>query len=739
MWRDKTVSEKTATVRLARWSATHPWRAIVMWAVFVAVCFAVGGAAGTRQPTDHQLGVGESGRASDIAAAGNLKSPAVENVLISAKSGSLNQATAQRAAGEAVQAMKPLTDVEKVADPVTSPDGKSVMVAVTVRGDPNTADSRVDPLLAATATVQQHHPDLRIEQVGDASIRKGINDNLAKDFGKATGMSLPITLLILLIAFGAIIAAGVPVILALCAVMAAIGLSALASHIVPASDTINEVILLMGMAVGVDYSLFYLKREREERARGRGKIDAINVAAATSGHAVMVSGFAVMVSMSGLYLASDATFASLATGSIIVVAVAMLGSLTVLPALLAKLGRAVDRPRIPFLWRVTNRPDREPRLWPKLLRPALRRPGTTLMLALAGLLALGAPALTMKLHTTGAADLPRTIPVVQSYDRLTAAFPSKFTTHVIAVQAPSQRSAEVEAALQDLARRAEADPLFVSQSQGETVNLRSSSDRRVHTIELAIPYPSNSNEAARSLTKLRQDLVPNTVGEVAGARYAVGGEVASDTDYANHAKDKLPFVMGFVLLLTLIVMTVTFRSIVVALTAIMVNLLSACAAFGLLVLVFQHSWAERLLDFHSNGGVVSWLPMFLFVVLFGLSMDYHVFVVSRIREGVENGMSTRDAVQHGITRSAGVVTSAAIVMVSVFGIFATLSMLEFKQLGIGLSAAVLLDAIVVRIVVLPSIMALLGRFNWWPGKLSRKPRWQSLPADKTHNLAESLR
>jgi RND superfamily putative drug exporter len=709
-----------------------------MWVLFVAVCFAAGRAGGTKKPTDHQLGVGESGRASDIAAAGNLKPPAVENVVITTRTGSLDSAAAQQAATETVTAMKPLTDVATVAGPVRSPDGKSVLITITIRGDPATADTRVDPLLAVTATVQQHHPELRVEQVGDGSISKGINDAMGKDFGKAAHISLPITLLILLFAFGAIIAAGVPLILALCAVMASIGLSALASHLVPATDTINEVILLMGMAVGVDYSLFYLKREREERARGRDKIDAINVAAATSGHAVMVSGFAVMVSMAGLYLASDVTFASLATGSIIVVSVAMLGSLTVLPALLAKLGRAVDRPRIPLLWRLTNRPEREPRLWPKLLRPALRRPGTTLLLALAGLFALAAPALTMKLHTTGAADLPRTIPVMQSYDRMTGSFPSKFTNHLIAVQAPSQHAAKVTAALQDLVRRAEVDPLFASQSQGQTIDVTSSADGRVHTVEVATPYSSNSKEAELSLVKLRSELAPNTIGKVSGANYAVGGEIASNTDYADHAREKLPYVMGFVLLLTLLIMMVTFRSIVVALTAIFVNLLSAGAAFGLLVIVFQHSWAEKLLDFHSNGGVVSWMPMFLFVVLFGLSMDYHVFVVSRIREGVESGMATKDAVQHGIARSAGVVTSAAVVMVSVFAVFATLSMLEFKQLGVGLSAAVLLDALVVRIVVLPAIMTMLGRWNWWPGKLSGKPRWHSLPEDSPYSLVGSM-
>jgi RND superfamily putative drug exporter len=553
-----------------------------------------------------------------------------------------------------------------------------------------------------------------------------VNKQLSNDFGKSEKMSVPVTLIILLVAFGAIVAAGVPVLLALSAVGAAMGLSTLATHLIPSNGSVSEVILLMGMAVGVDYSLFYLKREREERARNRGRIDAIEVAAATSGHSIVVSAMAVIVSMAGLYLADDAIFSSIATGGVIVVAVAMIGSVTVLPALLAKLGRAVDRPKVPFLWRLTAVREGGPRLWPALLRPALRHPGRTLTISVLALLALAAPALGMSLHDSSADDLPRSIPVVQSYERMVHEFPSEGSDYQVVVKG---QPAAIAKELPALNSRIAKDPLY---THDKAPTVKTSTDGRVTTIEVATPYNENSKLAVQGLTKLRSDIIPSTVGSVTGSQYAVGGDVAESQDYAVHQRDKLPLVVGFVLALTFLMMAITFRSIMVALTAIAINLLSAGAAFGILVGVFQHTWAEGLLKFHSNGSIVSWIPLFLFAVLFGLSMDYHVFVVSRIREGVEAGLSTKEAVRRGITRSAGVVTSAAIVMVSVFAIFATLSMIEMKQLGIGLAAAVLVDALVVRIVVLPSLMVLLGRANWWPSKLGRKTR--AVVAQQPHSL-----
>ncbi|MFI7676489.1 MMPL family transporter [Actinophytocola sp. NPDC049390] len=719
------MRRQPATVRVARWSATHPWRAIGMWVVFVAVCFAAGGWAGNKEATGSDMAVGESGRATTIIEEGNFAEHAKENVLVTARSGRLDPAEGQAAATDAADRLAALDEVESVGDPVPSRDGTALLVPVTMAGDRDGASDRLGPLHDATAAVQRDHPDLRVEQVGGPSINKGINDQVGDDLLKAELISVPVTLLIMLIAFGAIIAAGVPVLLAMSAVGAAFGLSALASHFVPAVDSLGSMIVLMGMAVGVDYSLFYLKREREERQKGMTHTSAVEIAAATSGHSVVVSGIAVIVSMAGLYLANDAVFASLATGSIIVVAVAVLGSLTVLPALLAKLGRRVDRPRVPLLWRLTNRTG-PPRVWPRLLRPALRFPLVTLLLSIAALGALALPALDMKLKSSSESDLPRTIPVMQAYDRLTSAFPSEGTNHVIAVKAGPATADAVRTALEDLSGRTQDDPLFANVDEPV---IRTSADGRVTTLDIPTTAGIGTDEGERSLDALRTTLVPATVGTVSGAEYAVGGGIAENVDYTGNLADRMPIVIGFVLLLTFLIMAVTFRSLMVALTALLLNSLSAAAAFGTLTLVFQHEWAEGILGFHSNGALVAWIPLFLFAVLFGLSMDYHVFVVSRIREAVRGGLSTKDAVSHGISRSAGVVTSAAVLMVSVFAIFATLSLNEMKQMGVGLAVAVFVDAMVIRVLVLPSLMALLGRANWWPGRIRRDEASPISPVD----------
>lgn len=712
---------RPVTVRVARWSATHPWRAIGMWMTFVALCVVVGGAAGTKTASDEDMTTGESSRALSMINDAGLTEPAEENVLITARSGTLDARAAQVAASDAAQRLGAVPGVAEVGAPVRAEDGSAVLVPITMEGDPDTADERVQPLLDATKEVQEAHPDLRVEEVGDASIDDGIMKQVEEDLQKAELFSLPVTLVILLVAFGAIVAAGVPVLLALSSVVSAFGLAGLASHLVPSVDTINSVILLIGMAVGVDYSLFYLKREREERAKGRGRADAIEVAAATSGHSVVVSGMAVMVSMAGMYLAGHAVFSSLATGAMLVVAASVLGSLTVLPALLAKLGRAVDRPRVPVLWRVANRPG-EPRLWPKLLRPALNHPGKALLLGGVGLVALAMPALDMKLQGSTDESLPRSIPVVQSFDRLTDAFPSEHSSHDVVVQAPAERAGEVQTALRDVVARTAEDDLFVGTGRAK---ITSSGDGTVHTIEVATPYAAGEQEAEDSLTELRERILPETVGQVPGAESAVGGMVAEGVDDSNRLSDKMPYVVGFVLLLTFVMMTWTFRSVVVALSAVVLNSLSAAAAFGLLTVVFQNTWAEGLLNFHSTGSVVNWMPLFLFVVLFGLSMDYHVFVVSRIREAVQQGLPNRRAVERGIVTSAGVVSSAAVVMVSVFSIFAVMSLVEMKEMGVALAAAILIDATIIRAVMLPSLMILLGRANWWPSRLSRRPRRQA--------------
>ncbi len=704
-------------VRVARWSAEHRWRAVLAWLAFVALCVAVGGATGTRSQSDSDAAVGEWGRAERIVEDGRFADPAVENVLITSRAGALDRDRAAAAAADARGRLDALPQVGTLTGPIDSPPGDAVLVRAEMVGAADDAADHVGPLLAATAAVQAAYPDLRVEQIGGATIDKALGDAYEGDFRQAELLSLPVTLVILIVTFGALLAAAVPVLLALTSVAAAMGLSALASHLLPVTDTTASVVLLIGMAVGVDYSLFYVRRAREERARGRTALDAVEIAAATSGRAVVVSGGTVAVAMAGMFLTGSAIFSSLAVGAILVVAVAVLGSITVLPAVLAGLGRWVDRPRVPFLHRLTLRPERRSRLWSALLRPALRRPVAALVVGAGVLVLLALPAAGMRTSLPGLADLPRSIPAMQSYDRLTAAFPTEGAVHVVAVRAPAERSGEVRSALLDLAGRAGASPRFAARGEPD---LEVSADGRVSVLTLAIPDADDSPGAEQSLRELRGALVPQTVGRVPDASVAVGGGTAASVDFSAVLSSRLPFVIAFVLGLTFLLVLVTFRSVVVAATAIVLNLLSVAAAYGLLVLVFQHSWAEGLLDFRSNGAVVAWLPMFLFVVLFGLSMDYHVFVVSRIRELALRGLPTRDAVREGIVSSAGTVTSAAVVMVAVFAIFATLTGLEFKQMGVGLATAILLDATLVRAVLLPAAMTLLGRWNWWAPEVLRR-------------------
>ncbi|HEX5542402.1 MAG TPA: MMPL family transporter [Micromonospora sp.] len=728
------MGRKPVTVRIARWSAEHPWRAVAFWLIFVAVAVATGSVMQVNEMNDLDQRIGEFSQAERIVASGRFEEPAVENILITARNGALDTTAAQSAAADAATRLAVLPEVASVGAPIPARDGSALLVPIIMGGERNTAEQRVQSLLDATEAVQVDHPGLRVEQVGGASLSRALNDVLGEDFERAELLSLPVTLAILIVAFGALIAAGIPVLLALSSVAAAIGLSTLVSHLVPAASVTNSVVLLIGMAVGVDYSLFYLRREREERAKGRSALDAVEIAAETSGRAVVVSGFAVVISMAGLFLVDDPIFSSLAVGSILVVAVTVLGSLTVLPALLAKLGRWVDRPRVPLLWRLTApRTDAAgqpvaPRFWPAVLRPALRHPLITFVVSAGLLVLLAVPALGMKLKLVGLEDLPRSVPAMQAYDRMTAAFPSTGTRHIIAVRASAGQTEAVEAALADLARAAGSRPLFASVAQ-EGPKIEVSGDGRVAVLQLATPHLSGSDEAVRSLGLLRDELVPAALDPLPGVEYAVGGDVAANVDYADHIRGKLPLVMGFVLLLTFMAMTLTFRSVMIALISIVLNLLSTGAAYGLLTLVFQNTWAEELLGFTSMGAIVTWLPLFLFVILFGLSMDYHVFVVSRIREAVRRGVRNRDAVADGITRSAGVVSSAAIVMVGVFSIFAALSTIDMKQIGVGLAVAILLDATLIRAVVLPSLMSLLGDASWWAPRFLREQPVGTAPVE----------
>jgi len=713
------------TVRAARWSAAHRQKAVLGWLAFVLVAFAVGSVVGTAKMTTADNAIGSSGAADQILAREFPNQQSLEEVLIQSRTGGrLPPAQLRAAVNDLISRLRHTPVVGSIRSPLTSAnaeqisqDRKSALVTFQITGDADSAQDRVAPALAATAAVQRAHPELLIGEVGDASTVKGISDRIASDFTRAEATSLPVTLIILVAAFGALVAAGIPLLLGLTSVFAALGLTAVLSHLLHVDQMINSVILLIGLAVGVDYSLFYLRRVREERARGRTPEAALEVAAATSGRAVLVSGLTVMTAMAGMFLMGSRIFWSFGMGTVLVVAIALVGSLTVLPAILSKLGDRVGKGRIPFIGRVT-RTDGRSRFWSTVVGAVLRRPIVWGGAAAALVIALAIPAFRIHTLNPSVQGLPRNLPVMKVYDRAVKAFPGEPLPAVVVVSAPDVTAPPVSAGIAAMRRAALATGRL-----GNPVVVDVSSSRRAARVRLSLAGNTTDTAANQALGVLRNDVIPATIGRVPGVTVHTTGATAQSRDFNNSMKSHAPYVFAFVLGLAFLLLLVTFRSIVIPLTAITLNLLSVAAAYGVLVLIFQDGRLQSLLDFRSVGGITAWLPLFLFLVLFGLSMDYHVFILSRIREDHDSGMTTEEAVAHGIRSTAGVVTSAAVVMVAVFSIFITLGFLDFKMMGVGLAVAVLLDATIVRAVLVPAAMTLLEDWNWYlPHWLEWLPR-----------------
>jgi uncharacterized membrane protein YdfJ with MMPL/SSD domain len=701
--------------RMARWSAHHRKKAIFGWLAFAIVSFAFGTFfLGTKSIVPETSGPGESGRADKILYE-DFKQPAGESVLIQSRSLEATDPAFKAAVQAVITKVSKLDAVAKVESPfdvdntgLISSDKHSALVGIEIRGPSDQAADKIDPVVASVADLQRAHPGLYIGSFGE-STGKAVEAAFFDDLKRAGLFSVPLTLIILLIAFGALVAAGIPLLLGLTAVLATMGLVAVVSHVLPMSDSVAAIILLIGLAVGVDYTMFYLRREREERAAGRSEEAALEAAAATSGRAVLVSGFTVLVAMAGMFLTFDSDFASFGVATMTVVAVAMLGSLTVLPALLSKLGDNVDRLRVPFVHRL-RRDDGEGRIWGAVIDRVLRRPALSAALAGGLLLALAAPAIQLHTAQPSIDTFPQKL--LTTYNRSKVAFPGTEIAGSVVVKAPNVEAAAVQEAIGQLKWRALStdvmnEPIDVDVNAAKTV------------AHISIPFAGTGTDSTSNaaLAALRNEIVPSTVGSLVNAEVGVTGATAQSKDFNEQMKMVAPLVFGFVLLFAFVLMLVSFRSIVIAAKAVILNLLSVGAAYGILVLVFQHGWGKGLLGFEFTGGIDPFLPILLFVILFGLSMDYHVFILSRIREAYDKGMSTDEAVAHGIKTTAGVVTSAAIVMVAVFAIFATLQMMIFKQFGVGLAAAILIDATIVRAILLPATMKLLGDWNWY------LPKW----------------
>jgi RND superfamily putative drug exporter len=710
--------------RIAGWSARHRKTAVLGWFLLVIAVFM-----GTHMISGTNVqsyDAGQSGRAEQTLNRLNVTFPPAENVLVQSRAPGATFATDAQLRQATRQVVTALRALPHAAADIRSPlssggsslisaNGRSALVTFNVPGNSNNEDQTVVPDLNAVAAIQAHHPDLLIQEVGDASADRAINGLVSGDFRKAEETSVPITLVLLVLVFGALIAAGIPLLLAATSVITALSLLAIPGHWLPVGQATSEVTLLIGMAVGIDYSLFYLRREREERARGATVAQALRIAAGTSGRAIVISGLTVMIALAGLFLVGAAEFTGIAFGAIAVVGVAVIGSLTFVPALLSWLGPWADRARIPFLGR--RRTAAKPsRLWAALVRRVVRRPLLWGGVAAVAMLALAAPALGMRLAYP-ANDVSNKVPIVATYNRIQQAFPQAPSPAQVVVTGTGLSGPAVRNAISALQAGASANGPIREPITTARVGGRVGQGPRALIVNVTLAGNGTDTTSNDALLTLRDRALPATLGRVHGISYAVTGSTASSYDDTRQIDTRYPLVFAVVAALAFVLLLVAFRSVTLPLVSIGLNLLSVGAAYGLVTLVFQDGRLQGLLDYTSFGAITPWVPLFLFVFLFGLSMDYHVFILSRIREIRLGGASTKDAVTRGIASSAGVVTGAAVIMVAVFSIFASLHLFELKMLGIGLPAAVLIDATVVRGVLVPAAMSLLGDRCWY------LPRW----------------
>jgi uncharacterized membrane protein YdfJ with MMPL/SSD domain len=724
-------SSNNLAARMGRWSASHWKTAVFGWLVFLVVAFMIGTKVSTKQIDDNNSNVGQSHKADQILKdAFPERQAQSEVVLVQSPTKTVSDPAFRSTVEDVTRTVEGNLAIKNLKSPLdpankslVSDDRRTVMVTWDMKGTYDQAKKKVDAIQSSVDAVGERHPGFYVGEAGAVSSGKALDKMFADQLKLAGERSIPITIIVLLLVFGALVAVGVPLLLALSSVLITVFLTALPSHLIPMDQNVDAVILLIGLAVGVDYSLFYLKREREERAAGRGSRAAIEAAAATSGRSVLISGFTVMAAMAGMFFAGDKGYLSIAVGTMMVVGIAMLGSLTVLPALLSRLGDKIEKGKIPFLHRL-RRSSGENRVWKAILTPALRRPAIAAAASAALLVALALPTLHIHTAESGLNALPDSAPTVTTIKKITTAFSGGNVSPAdVAIKADATRP-EVQKAISEIESQVVAHHL----NKG-TIDVETNPSHTVTRVSIPIVGEGTDSVSNAALATLRNDILPATIGQVNGAEWAVTGDTANSVDENSLLKHKAPIVFGFVLLLAFTLLLVAFRSIVIAGKAIVLNLLSVAAAYGVIVAIFQWGWGENLLNFHSNGGIASWLPIFMFVILFGLSMDYHVFILSRVREAYDRGMKTEDAVAHGITTTAGVVSSAALVMVGAFAVFALMPILDMKEMGIGLAAAVLIDATIVRAVLLPATMKLLGDWNWYlPKWLNWLPRLEHEPS-----------
>ena len=719
-----------STAGLARISARRPWRVIAVWLVVMVLAGYSAMSLGDVLTTESTFTNNPESLQGDKLLEARMRDggerPVTETVIVTAESATVDDPAFQAVVDATTTDLLAMKGVVASAsnyyqakaagvasaEQMVSQDRQTTIIPVTLVGNYETATEHTEEYLAVVAA--QNGDGIKVLSVGDASSSEAFNKISEEDLKKGEGIGIAAALVILVVVFGALVAAGVPLVLAVVSIFVAVGVTAVIGRAFELSFFVTNMISMIGLAVGIDYALFILERYREERRRGASKHAAIEIAGGTASKAVLFSGGTVVLALLGMFLIPTTIFRSLGVGAIVVVVVAVAAMLTLVPALLALIGDRIDWPRRRNYDKIaaSQKPAHETvyhGFWGRLTRVVMARPVVSVVLAIALLVVAAVPYFDLNRGQSGVESLPES-DVKTGYEILTRDF-SAGVVAPVQVVIDGQNDATVAAGIEQLVAGIGQDATF-----GPVANIQWNAANDLALVEVPLKVSPSTQEAYGAIEHLRGDLVPAAFGSTSAEVY-VSGMPAFNYDFETLVDDYTTFVFLFVLGLSFLLLTVAFRSIVVPAKAILMNLLSVGAAYGLLVLVFQKGYGADLFGFQQTPVIESWLPIFLFCVLFGLSMDYHVFLLSRIREHYDQTRNNTESVAVGLQATAKIITGAALIMVAVFSGFAMGRLVAFQQMGFGLAVAVLIDATIVRSILVPAAMALLGDRNWY------LPRW----------------
>jgi len=712
---DRSWSRASAGVtgRITRAAARRPWKTLGLWVVLVVLAFA---ASGAMKLASHTTTAGTEATTATKLIKERLRqqTPPQEFIVVESATTTTDQAPFAAFVDALVAKLKAVDKVRSVAsyrdgaEGLVSADKHTALVTAALTGGEEQVAKSAKPLVAVVAAADGKD-GFRVTTVGFGSVEGEINALLQATLKHGELIGMAVALVVLLVVFGAAVAAGIPIVVALLSIAVAVGATALVSNALEMANYVVFIITMIGLAVGIDYSLFIVQRFREERAAGRQLVEAITTAGATASRAVLFSGMAVSIALAGMLIAPDPVFRSFAIGAMLVVAVTVLAALTLLPAVLALLGDRVNWLSLPF-------PGKRSKLKSTgglsrlITRLVTARPGLSVVLSAGLLVAAAVPIFTIKLGTVGIGTLPAQSNARHAFDVVNREFSTGVLTADIVVDAANVNAPDVQNAIGNLVAALQTDGFFGA------AKVESNASGDLALVTVAMPGDFSSQQSKSALGRLRGNYIPAAF-HAGTAKVDVGGPTAETVDSVQTQKDYLPFVFTFVLGLSVLLLLLVFRSIVVPLKAVAMNLLSVAAAYGILVLVFQQGVGAKLLGFQTAPVIESWLPLFLFAILFGLSMDYHVFLLSRIKERYDETGDNRTAVAYGLRATAGIITGAALIMVAVFAGMASGKLVIFQQVGFGLAVAILIDATIIRLVLVPASMELLGDWNWY------FPRW----------------